>query len=139
MTRQTLSVLVMVMACGSLRATPSGAQAPAAFAQLGAEQKAALLRTRFEQWLEDNRESLNDRQVATVRKAIALVSPDIFRSSPDAGTKARQDAISSELYCSLGSDLAYSFARGTPPSKVKKTWKQAGQDWYEWVTDCVMK
>ena len=111
----------------------------ALFAQLGADTKAAFLRRRFESWLTEHRRQLSARQVAAVQDAIDLVTPTMYERPPDEGEKARQDAVGKKLYCSLGAELAYSFANGkAAPVKVNRTWSQAFESWAEWVVDCVM-
>lgn len=114
-------------------------QREAVFAQLSADMKAAFLRRRFESWLAEHRPHLNARQIATVQEAIDLVSPKMFDQPPAEKDRARQDAVAKKLYCSLGSDLAYSFARGETPTKVDRTWSQALHAWTDWVVDCVMR
>jgi len=108
------------------------------YGQLSADTKAAFLRKRFDQWLAENRAQLSSRQVAAVREAINLVTPELFQRAPDAKDRERRDAVSKKLRCSLGSELAYSFAQGeAAPVKVERTWTQVLQSWTEWVVDCV--
>lgn len=110
------------------------------FRQLGAETKAAFLSKRWEQWLTENRGQLSSNQVAAVQEAINLVTPELFQTAPDAKARERQDAVAKKLHCSLGAELAYSFARGgAPPVKVERTWSQLLHSWTEWVVNCVMK
>jgi hypothetical protein len=108
------------------------------YRQLSADTKAAFLRKRFDQWLTENRGQLSSRQVAAVREAINLVTPELFQRAPDAKERARQDAVSKKLRCSLGSELAYSFAQGqAAPVIVERTWTQVLASWTEWIVDCV--
>ena len=108
-------------------------------AVLAAEQKAVLLRSRFERWLDENRDDLSQHQIDAVRETIDLVSPGLYEQPPDRAAMARQDAVSARLHCALGTELAYSFAHGTRPVKTDKTWRQTAQGWYEWITECAMK
>jgi len=110
------------------------------YRQLSADTRAAFLKKRFELWLAENRGQLSSRQVAAVEEAINLVTPEMFTRAPDARVRERQDAVSHQLRCSLGQELAYSFANGeAAPVRVERTWTQILHSWTEWVVDCVMK
>ena len=112
----------------------------AAYTQLSAETKAAFLRKRFEQWLAENRGQLSSSQIVAVQEAINLVTPALFERAPNAEERQRQDAVSKKLRCSLGAELAYSFAQGEPaPVKGERSWTEVVHSWTEWVVDCVMK
>ena len=111
-----------------------------AYTQLSAETKAAFLRKRFEQWLAQHRGQLSSSQIAAVQEAINLVTPELFERAPNAEERQRQDAVSKKLRCSLGAELAYSFAQGeAAPAKGERSWTQVVHSWTEWVVDCVMK
>jgi hypothetical protein len=110
------------------------------YAKLTVAQKGELLRAQFQHWLEDNRKTLNSKQIAAVTDAIILATPDGLRLSQDPKGVDRQLAVSSNLYCSLGPELAYAFAKGEPPPKpVERTWTQAVHAWIDWVANCVVK
>ena len=112
----------------------------AVFQRLNAEDKAAIMRTRFERWLEEHRKDLSARQISTVGEAIDLVTPQIFEGPPDEQMKRRQNDVSERLACSLGSELAYSFAKGKPASTASEvTWTHVLRSWTEWVVECVLK
>lgn len=115
-------------------------QRDALYATLSPEQKAELLRTRFQRWLDEHRATLSNRQVSAVREAIEFVTPELLRAPDDPKTIEKQLAVSAKLSCALGSDLAYSFAKGLPPSqRVERTWTQVVDTWIEWVVECVVK
>ena len=104
-----------------------------------ADQQASALRSKFERWLDENRNDLNDRQVAAVREAIDHISADMFSHPASPEAQAREDAIRKKLNCALDGELAYSLAHGTRPAKVEKTLSQTAAEWFDWVTQCVMK
>jgi hypothetical protein len=112
----------------------------AVWAHLTPETKAVFLRARFERWLSAHRTRLNPRQIAVVKDATELVTPEMFRNPPDAKARERQDVVSKNLFCALGGELAYSFAKGeAAPGRVERTWAQALQSWTGWIFDCVVK
>ena len=49
----------------------------------------------------------------------------MFRQAPDASARERQDVVSRNLFCALGGELAYSFAKGeAAPGRVERTWRK---------------
>jgi hypothetical protein len=141
--KENLHVFALVQANKYRRIVSGGSPRPPAdvvdVAHTTPEQKAQALRAQFERWLDENEPNLNARQAAAVREAIEVVTPDLYRSTPDRDARARQDAISAKVYCQLGGDLAYSLAHGTAPSRSSKTLRQVFEGWYEWVTECGMQ
>ena len=110
------------------------------YAKLTDQQQGQLLRAQFQHWLDANRKTLNGKQIAAVTEAINAITPDGLRLGPDPNGVERQLAVSSNLYCSLGPELAYAFAKGEPPPKpVERTWTQAVHAWVDWVANCVVK
>jgi hypothetical protein len=122
----------------------AGAQSPGPAAlppptAVSADAQASLLRRRFEQWLIEHRSQLSSSQIAAVQAAVELVTPALFQEPPNEGASAKQAAVGKKLYCSLGAELAYSFANGTSvPAKVDRSWTHTLQQWTEWVVDCVI-
>ena len=56
-----------------------------------ADQKAVLARTQMERWLEANRSSLSNEQLAVLQELIPTVTPDLFQSTSEA--KARMQSF----------------------------------------------
>ena len=116
------------------------AQRDSVYAILGAENKAELLRSRFQRWLDEHRATLTSRQVSAVREVIESVTPELFRAPQDPKAIQRQLEMSHKLYCALGSELAYSFANDkTPAQPAEHSWTQTVHTWIDWMVECVAK
>ena len=115
-------------------------QRDALYATLSPEDKAELLRARFQRWLDEHRATLSNRQVSAVREAIEFVAPELFRTPQDPKAIEKQLAVSAKLSCALGAELAHSLAEGQAPSqRVERTWTQVVETWIDWVVECVVK
>jgi hypothetical protein len=115
-------------------------QRDAVYAALTPENKAELSRGRFQRWLDDNRATLSTSQASAVQEAIASVTPELFRAPQDPTSIQRQLTTGNKLYCALGAELAYAFAKDqTPAPPVARSWTQVFQQWTHWIVECVVK
>lgn len=91
-------------------------QRTARFANLTAENKAAIMRTHAEKWLEKNRGRLSATQAATVQKAVDFVTPALYRQPLARELVEKSDALKGELQCRLRrSDALEAFGPSRSP------------------------
>jgi hypothetical protein len=117
---------------------PAAHQA-AVYATVSPEEKAQLLRARFQRWLDENSAALSARQQSAVREVIETVSAELFRNPQDPASVQRQVTTSEKVYCALGSELAFAFAKDQRAGPVERTWTQAVHQWVDWTMECVIK
>jgi hypothetical protein len=104
------------------------------FSALSPENRALIIRTHAEQWLERNRGRLSTGQVALVQKAIDFVTPALYRTPNDPELIEKSKALELELQCRMRrSDLLEAFGPGRSP--VPASWLD---DMWAWFESCIV-
>ncbi len=99
------------------------------------ENKALIMRTHAEQWLEKNRGRLSAGQVDLVQKAIAFVTPALYRTPNDPELVTKSRALESELQCRVRrSDVLEAFGPSRPPVPLA-SWLD---DMWAWFESCIV-
>jgi hypothetical protein len=75
----------------------------AMFETMTAENKAAIVRTHAKNWLDRNDDRLTASQVEVFRKAIVLITPELYAKQPD---DERERALSATTRCRVSADDA---------------------------------
>jgi hypothetical protein len=132
-----LATTPVIQSYAELMEAPPGQRATL-FASLTPERRATIMKQRMEAWLTVHLPDLSARQVATVREAIAPVTPELYATPPSRELNQRYSDLTRRLACALSDDLASTltdFSR--PPQRSHRTWRQAADDWIDWTVNCV--
>lgn len=101
------------------------------FAGLDPVNKARIMRAHAERWLEQHRRRLSRRQVALVEKAIAFLTPGLYRTPRDVEIERRSKALEGELRCGLRhSDMLEAFDPLRSPVS-RASWLDDMWNWLE--------
>jgi hypothetical protein len=110
-------------------------QRTARFAALSPENRALIVRTHAEQWLERNRGRLSTGQVDLVHRAIGFLTPTLYRTPDDPELVKKSKALESELRCRLRrSDVIEAFGPSRSPIP-RESWLD---DMWAWFESCVV-
>jgi hypothetical protein len=104
------------------------------FSALSPEDKALIMRTHAEQWLEKNRGRLSTGQVGLVQTAIDFVTPALYRTPNDPELVKKSKALELGLQCRVRrSDVLEAF--GPSRSPVPASWLD---DMWAWFESCIV-
>ena len=108
------------------------------FARLSAQAKSDLKREHARQWLARNSAQLTGKQQALLREAIALLSPEFYRSPPDAALRRQEEDLRERLQCGLRRAQLLEALTFLGPQPAP-TWDDRVVEWLAWFSDCVVR
>jgi hypothetical protein len=104
------------------------------FEGLTPDNRAAVLKQRWEAWLAVHEPDLSGRQIALVREAIVLAAAD----GSDPATIEKREQMAHRLACALGGDLASTLNGFSELRRLQRSWRQRARDWIDWAVNCVV-
>lgn len=114
------------------------------FDAISPENKAMIVRTHADRWLQGNRGRLSDSETAVFEEIIAFFTPDLYRTPPDAASQSRQESLQAKMRCRVSPEdvhEATSVLRETKtPMPPRPTWTylNKGACWINWVLEGVV-
>jgi len=105
------------------------------FGTMTPENKAAIMQTHAQRWLELNRARLTSGQTALVQEAISFLTPALYRNPQEPEQVKKEEELKSRLNCRLRrSDVMEAFGAVRPPIP-NSSWFD---DLWVWFEDCVL-
>lgn len=109
-------------------------------ASLSPENRSAIMKQHFEQWLDVHRPDLSSHAQALVRQAIDLVSPAMYSAPPTEAEQQRQVLLGQRMACALGDARASTLMRlDRPVQRISQTWGESTREWIEWLVNCAVR
>lgn len=113
------------------------------FRQMSPENKALVIRTHGERWLNDNRGRLTATERAIFREVIDFVTPELYRTPMAPEVDRKERALRAKLRCRVDdNDVMRAFnvfrAPGDPPVAPKWTYLSRAKCWFEWLVETVV-
>lgn len=121
--------------------TSSADQRRHRFQTLSAENKARIVKTHAEQWLQRNRARLTSSEAAVFDEVVASITPELYQRRIDAEKDGRESSLLAKMRCRVSPDDVREatgiFGEKGSSTSSRPTWTylNKAQCWLDWILE----
>ena len=116
----------------------------AQFAAMSPENKAGVMRTHMERWIQANKGRLTAPEIAVFEEMVAYVTPEIYRRPPESAVDKREEELRAKMRCRVSPEDVRAatnlFASAATSASEKASWNYLSQAkcWINWFLEGVV-